>query len=198
MNFNILGIGLPQIAIVVVLSLVLFGPKQMLQYAYQAGRFLAKARAMWEEAARNMQQEMQNSGVDLKEFQNLGQGLQQDWNKAINGTLNDLNGIANKTGTGSPVPYVNNPPYTGASGVDPSTLATDGLLTSTPSLNSSPNAAVPPVPATSAENIPPPALSTPTASLDLSDVERPEQPVQDDTDQTKPDQSKKYDAWLLN
>ncbi|MHB8626355.1 MAG: twin-arginine translocase TatA/TatE family subunit [Aggregatilineales bacterium] len=65
MNFNILGIGLPQLIIVGGLALVLFGPKKMVQYAYQAGRMLSQLRVMWEEAARNVQKEFKEAGLDL-------------------------------------------------------------------------------------------------------------------------------------
>lgn len=65
MNFNILGIGLPQMIIVGGLALVLFGPKKMIQYAYQAGRILSQLRVMWEEAARNVQKEFKDAGLDL-------------------------------------------------------------------------------------------------------------------------------------
>jgi Sec-independent protein translocase protein TatA len=65
LNFNILGIGLPQLIIVGGLALVLFGPKKMVQYAYQAGRMLSQLRVMWEEAARNVQKEFKDAGLDL-------------------------------------------------------------------------------------------------------------------------------------
>jgi len=73
LNFNILGIGLPQLIIVGGLALVLFGPKKMVQYAYQAGRMLSQLRVMWEEAARNVQQEFKEAGLELpKELTNVG------------------------------------------------------------------------------------------------------------------------------
>lgn len=73
MNFNILGIGLPQLIIVGGLALVLFGPKKMVQYAYQAGRILSQLRVMWEEAARNVQKEFKDAGMELpKDLTNPG------------------------------------------------------------------------------------------------------------------------------
>lgn len=64
-GFNIFGIGLPQLIIVGGLAMVLFGPKKMVQYAYQAGRMLSQLRVMWEEAARNVQKEFKDAGLDL-------------------------------------------------------------------------------------------------------------------------------------
>ena len=54
MNFNILGIGLPQLILVFGLSMILFGPKKMIQYAYQAGRWISQLRVMWQEAAKSV------------------------------------------------------------------------------------------------------------------------------------------------
>ncbi len=65
MNFNILGIGLPQLILVFGLSMLLFGPKKMIQYAYQAGRWVSQMRVMWEEAAKNVQKEFHEAGLDL-------------------------------------------------------------------------------------------------------------------------------------
>ena len=65
MNFNILGIGLPQLILVFGLSMLLFGPKKMIQYAYQAGRWISQLRVMWEEAAKNVQKEFHEAGLDL-------------------------------------------------------------------------------------------------------------------------------------
>jgi len=73
LSFNILGIGLPQLIIVGGLALVLFGPKKMVQYAYQAGRILSQLRVMWEEAARNVQKEFKEAGLELpKDLTNVG------------------------------------------------------------------------------------------------------------------------------
>jgi len=54
-----------QIFIILILALILFGPKQMIQYAYVAGRYLAKFRAMWEQTAQVIQKEFEQAGLDL-------------------------------------------------------------------------------------------------------------------------------------
>ena len=172
MNFNILGIGLPQIAIVLVLSLVLFGPKQMMAYAYQAGRFLAKARAMWEEAARNMQAEIQNSGLDLKEFQELGQGLRQDMNKAVGEVNSSINTTLSIPAWDPGIPY------------------TSGVVTPSvePTIVPPAPAIAPSIEAVSASPVEP-ISAVPAPSLNLSET---------DSTEVSADSSKKYDAWLLN
>lgn len=61
---NILGIG-PGPFIVVLLALMLFGPKKMVQFAYQAGRYVAQLRAMWEQTMQAVQKEFQEAGLDI-------------------------------------------------------------------------------------------------------------------------------------
>ena len=61
---NILGVG-PQIFIIAFLALLLFGPKKMIQYAYQAGRYVAQLRAMWEQTAQAIQKEFEEAGLNV-------------------------------------------------------------------------------------------------------------------------------------
>ncbi len=61
---NILGIG-PQIFFILILALLLFGPKKMLQFAYQAGRYVAQIRAMWEQTMQTVQKEFKDAGLDV-------------------------------------------------------------------------------------------------------------------------------------
>ena len=65
MNFNILGIGPWQIIIVLLVMLIVAGPKRMVLWAYQAGRYVAMFRKMFDETMSAFQKEMQESGIDL-------------------------------------------------------------------------------------------------------------------------------------
>src|SRR5216683_3262021 len=65
MNFNILGIGSWQIIIVLLVMLIVAGPKRMVLWAYQAGRYVAMFRKMFDETMSAFQKEMQESGIDL-------------------------------------------------------------------------------------------------------------------------------------
>ncbi len=65
MNFNILGIGPWQIIIVLLVMLIVAGPKRMVLWAYQAGRYVAQFRKMFDETMSAFQKEMQESGIDL-------------------------------------------------------------------------------------------------------------------------------------
>jgi len=68
MNFNILGIGLPQLFIIFGLMLILFGPKKMIAWAFEAGRYTAKLRQMYQQTMSEFQKEIAASGVDLNEI----------------------------------------------------------------------------------------------------------------------------------
>lgn len=61
---NILGIG-PGPFVIIFLALLLFGPKKMVQYAYQAGRYVSQLRGMWEQTMQAVQKEFQDAGLDL-------------------------------------------------------------------------------------------------------------------------------------
>ncbi len=61
---NILGIG-PGPFIIFFLALMLFGPKQMVQFAYQAGKYLAQFRAMWEQTMEAVNKEFQEAGLNI-------------------------------------------------------------------------------------------------------------------------------------
>lgn len=63
---NIFGIGEIELIIVILIALVVAGPKRMIQWAYIAGRWVARARKMWSEAVGLLQQELDQSGVDVK------------------------------------------------------------------------------------------------------------------------------------
>jgi sec-independent protein translocase protein TatB len=62
---NIFGIGELELVIVILIALVVAGPKRLIQWAYVAGKWVAKARKMWSEAMGLIQQELNASGVDV-------------------------------------------------------------------------------------------------------------------------------------
>jgi Sec-independent protein translocase protein TatA len=54
----------PQLIIFLILALILFGPKQMIGFAFQAGQWLSKFRKMYEETMGQVQAEIKNTGLD--------------------------------------------------------------------------------------------------------------------------------------
>jgi len=63
---NIFGIGGTEIAIIVLIMLVVAGPKRMLQWAYLFGKFSAQLRVMWRDVMGNIQKELDDAGMDVK------------------------------------------------------------------------------------------------------------------------------------
>lgn len=63
---NILGIGGPELIIILVLMLIVAGPKRMIQWAYIMGTYVAKFRRMWAETVDVLQKEFDEAGVGVQ------------------------------------------------------------------------------------------------------------------------------------
>jgi Sec-independent protein translocase protein TatA len=63
---NILGIGELELVLIVIIMLIFAGPKRMARWAYIAGQYIAKFRAMWSETVDVLQKEFDDAGVDIK------------------------------------------------------------------------------------------------------------------------------------
>lgn len=63
---NIFGVGGTELVLIVLIMLVVAGPKRMLQWSYYAGKYLAQLRILWSQAMETVQKELDESGVDIK------------------------------------------------------------------------------------------------------------------------------------
>lgn len=63
---NIFGLGLWELALIVIIMLVVAGPQRMLQWAYHAGKLMARARELWSQLMLSVQQELDDAGVDVE------------------------------------------------------------------------------------------------------------------------------------
>lgn len=63
---NILGIGGWEFALVLLIMLIVAGPKRMVRWAYTLGQYTAKLRKMWEETAGMLQKEFEEAGLDIE------------------------------------------------------------------------------------------------------------------------------------
>lgn len=63
---NILGIGGPELILILLLMLIIAGPKRMLQWSYVMGKWVAKFRVMWSQTVDMVQKEFDAAGVDVK------------------------------------------------------------------------------------------------------------------------------------
>jgi Sec-independent protein translocase protein TatA len=62
---NIFGIGGAELIIIILIMLVVAGPKRMILWAYIIGQYVGKLRKMWEEVVDVMQQEVDAAGLDI-------------------------------------------------------------------------------------------------------------------------------------
>src|SRR5947199_5311736 len=85
---NFLGIGPGEILVVFIIMLVVAGPKRMIQWAYQIGRYTAQIRAMFQEAMDQFQKELNVADLDLTKdlssIQKSGFDILKEADKVIN------------------------------------------------------------------------------------------------------------------
>ncbi len=85
---NILGVGPGEVLVVLILMLIVAGPKRMIQWAYYVGRYTAKMRTMFQETMNVIQKELAESGVEvpkeLAELQKSGFDIVREASKVIN------------------------------------------------------------------------------------------------------------------
>ncbi len=63
---NILGVGGAELVLILLIMLVVAGPKRMLQWAYIAGQYLGQLRVMWAQMMDIVQKEVDDAGMDIK------------------------------------------------------------------------------------------------------------------------------------
>ncbi len=63
---NILGVGGSEFLIVLLIMLVIAGPKRMIHWSYVLGKHMAKFRRMWSETVDIVQQEFDEAGVGIQ------------------------------------------------------------------------------------------------------------------------------------
>ncbi len=63
---NIFGIGGAELVLILIIMLVVAGPKRMIQWAYMLGKYVAVLQRMWSQAAATLQREFDEAGVDVK------------------------------------------------------------------------------------------------------------------------------------
>ncbi|PMB48375.1 hypothetical protein CEN41_01225 [Fischerella thermalis CCMEE 5330] len=63
---NFFGIGGTELVLIVLIMLIVAGPKRMIQWAYVLGVWVGKARIMWQQAVDVLQKEMDEAGVNVQ------------------------------------------------------------------------------------------------------------------------------------
>jgi Sec-independent protein translocase protein TatA len=100
---EILGIGGTELIVILIIMLVVAGPKRMIQWAYILGQYTAKLRAMWAETMTYVEKEMKQAGVDVELPKNvptkgnLNQAIKQQAQKAISPVAKPLQDTLSET-----------------------------------------------------------------------------------------------------
>lgn len=91
---NILGVGAEELILIFLLALIFMGPKRMLGWTYQAGKYFAKFRAMVEETMAAIRKEFEAAQIDLPadmkdlKLTNKRFNIVDEANKLVNTELN--------------------------------------------------------------------------------------------------------------
>lgn len=96
---ELFGIGSAELVAILIIMVVVAGPKRMIRWAYILGQYTAKARAMWAETMAKVQKEFDDAGMDVKVPTKIPtrMSLSGQVNKALSGvtlpmqnTLNEI------------------------------------------------------------------------------------------------------------
>jgi Sec-independent protein translocase protein TatA len=63
---ELFGVGGLELVAILVIMLVVAGPKRMIQWSYTLGKYMAVLRRMWAETAASLQKELDSAGVDVQ------------------------------------------------------------------------------------------------------------------------------------
>jgi Sec-independent protein translocase protein TatA len=100
---DFLGIGGWELMTLLVIMLIVAGPKRMIQWAYIAGTYAAKLRAIWAETMKVVQKELKASGVDVnlpKDLPTSRQALRKQINNTLKPITNPLKETMDEVNTG--------------------------------------------------------------------------------------------------
>jgi Sec-independent protein translocase protein TatA len=68
---DILGIGGWELVAILLIMLIVAGPKRMISWSYTLGKYVAQLRKMWAETAQVIQKEFDEAGVDVQVPKNI-------------------------------------------------------------------------------------------------------------------------------
>jgi Sec-independent protein translocase protein TatA len=109
---EILGVGGMEMIALLLIMLIVAGPKRMIQWSYVAGQYVAKIRQMWSETAAALQQELDQSGIDVQVPRQIPtrQSLQREINRSLSSAgqpiRNSVNGLKAEVENAAAVPVV--------------------------------------------------------------------------------------------
>lgn len=82
---NFLGVGGTELLLILLIALIVAGPRRLITWSYELGRWLARAQRIWAESARMMQRELDEADIDFKVPRQIPtrRGLNQQLKSAI-------------------------------------------------------------------------------------------------------------------
>jgi len=63
---EIFGVGGAELVAILIIMLIVAGPKRMIQWAYILGQYVAKIRSMWADVMAGVQKELDAAGMDVQ------------------------------------------------------------------------------------------------------------------------------------
>jgi sec-independent protein translocase protein TatB len=100
---EIFGVGTGELVLILVIMLIVVGPKRMIHWAYILGQYTAKLRAMWAETMSYVEKEFREAGMDVelpKDIPTRGQfnrQLTQQIDKALTPVTKPMQDVLDET-----------------------------------------------------------------------------------------------------
>lgn len=63
---NFLGVGGMELLLILLITVIVAGPRRMITWSYEVGRWLSKAQKLWAQSARMMQRELDDAGIEVQ------------------------------------------------------------------------------------------------------------------------------------
>lgn len=63
---ELFGVGGTELILIIIIAMVVAGPKRVAQWMYYVGKFVARLQRLWSEMMQVIQQELKESGIDVE------------------------------------------------------------------------------------------------------------------------------------
>lgn len=96
---NIFGVGGAELVVIIMIMLIVAGPKRMIRWAYVIGQYVGKFRILWSQMVDVMQEEVDAAGLDVKlpreiptkqSLAHTAGQLMKPYTKSLEDTLDDV------------------------------------------------------------------------------------------------------------
>lgn len=88
---EIFGVGGAELVAILIIMLIVAGPKRMIQWAYVLGQYVAKFRSIWSEVMDGVQKELDAAGMDVQLPKTMP--TRAGFNKGINTFTNPVSSV---------------------------------------------------------------------------------------------------------